>query len=57
MMWLYGPRLTLPHVTLVSFILRWARGVVMFGSVLTIGAAIGRLVPFGVDAPRRPRLS
>ena len=56
-MWLLGPpypaQMTLAHVTA-----RWAQGVLQFGGVATIGAAVGRLLsarlPFGLfqQAPR-----
>jgi hypothetical protein len=56
-MWLLGPpypaQMTLAHVAA-----RWAQGVLQFGGVATIGAAVGRLLsarlPFGLlqGAPR-----
>lgn len=56
-MWWFGPpypaQLTLAHV-----VARWAQGVLQFGGMATIGAAVGRLVsarlPFGLlqGAPR-----
>jgi hypothetical protein len=43
MMWLYGPPLAV-RITLASSIVRWVRGVVMFGGVMLVGAAIGRMM-------------
>ena len=51
MLWLYGSPLVV-HVTLVSSVVRWARGILMFGGVILIGAAIGRLTPLpGISVP------
>jgi hypothetical protein len=44
-MWLYGPSLGQPF-TLASSLVRWARGVLMFGGVVLIGAAIARMAPW-----------
>jgi hypothetical protein len=47
-----------PHFTLAHVAARWAQGVLQFGGVATIGAAVGRLLsarpPFGL-LPRAPR--
>ena len=56
-MWLLGPP-SPAHMTLAHVAARWAQGVLQFGGVATIGAAVGRLLsarlPFGSlqGAPR-----
>jgi hypothetical protein len=56
-MWLLGPPYP-PHITLGHVAARWAQGVLQFGGMATIGAAVGRLLsarlPFGLlqGAPR-----
>ena len=45
MMWLYGARFAPRPVTLSWWVLRWGRGVLMFGGVMLTGAAIGRMAP------------
>jgi len=49
MMWLYGTPLAV-RITLASSVVRWVRGILMFGGVMLIGAAIGRIVPFRGNA-------
>jgi hypothetical protein len=50
-MWLLGPPYP-AHMTLAHLAARWAQGVLQFGGVATIGAAVGRLLsarlPFGL---------
>jgi hypothetical protein len=46
MRWLYGAQHGTPPVTLGWWVIRWVRGVLMFGGVMLTGAAIGRLAPF-----------
>jgi hypothetical protein len=50
-MWLLGPPYP-AHMTLGHLAARWAQGVLQFGGVATIGAAVGRLLsarlPFGL---------
>jgi hypothetical protein len=56
-MWLLGPPYP-PHITLAHVAARWAQGVLQFGGMATIGAAVGRLLsarlPFGL-LQRAPR--
>jgi hypothetical protein len=56
-MWLLGPPYP-RHITLAHVAARWAQGVLQFGGVATIGAALGRLssarLPFGL-LERAPR--
>jgi hypothetical protein len=44
MVWLYGPP---PHarITFADLLVRWLRGVVTFGGLQLLGAAIGRTIP------------
>jgi hypothetical protein len=53
MMWLYGPPLAV-RITLASSVVRWVRGVLTFGGVMLIGAAIGRLTLFRNNSAQLP---
>lgn len=53
MMWLYGAPAR--PVSFSWWMIRWVRGVVMFGGVMLTGAAIGRMAPFpDHPVPLRP---
>jgi hypothetical protein len=54
MMWLYGPPFAAPFA-FGSWFVRWARGVLVFGSTVLIGAAIGRIMARRDDALQSPR--
>ena len=52
-MWLYGAPMR--TVTLSWWMIRWVRGVLIFGGVMLTGAAIGRMAPFPDNfVPLRP---
>jgi hypothetical protein len=53
MMWLYGPP-RVAEITFVSTVVRWARGMLLFGGLTLAGAAIGRLLPLRLRSPRLP---
>ena len=55
MLWLFGPPLAV-RVTVASTVLRWLRGVLKFGGVMMIGAAIGRRMPLHSSLAAAPQL-